>query len=230
MNKQDRMNQRYLENYLCMARALTAAANAATKTVNIEIEPTRMKFMKDNHYKLCFAKKVGDFDYNVVWQSFDDEQYYQYNEFSWEPKYQIFGTKTYKANAKIKVTTNVSNIGLGQTCTLDESGRMSKAVDGGVKTALNMINQNSDIHVGINQLAIDGEGNQVSTPIYLSADFVVLGDISLTPKESVLIWFQANIETSTIFTTARSMSKELDLTFADEASVRYNAKGVWEEI
>jgi hypothetical protein len=55
------------------------------KIVNIQIALDDLENLKRAGYKLCFAKKVGDNDYNVVWQSYLD--YLHDNTFSWTPQY-----------------------------------------------------------------------------------------------------------------------------------------------
>lgn len=229
MNKQEQMNQVYLESYQSAVGLLTSLRNGLRKKVTIKIDSQRMADMKTNNYRLCFAKKVGDAAYNVVWQSFDKQQYYANNEFSWEPMYEIFCTKTYEESVTVKVTTNTVAIGLGEICTLDEAGNISDAQTGGSKLSLNLINNNSDFHVGVNQLATDLLGKRVSSPIYLSKDFAVKGEVNLVPKEKVLVWFQQNIETSTIFGKVTSVTQEIDLTSQNEATYFYNADGNWEK-
>ena len=59
------------------------------KTVNIKIAPTDLTFLKDNKYRLCFAKKVND-TYDVVGQSYDEDL--ATNSFMWTPVFQLFGT------------------------------------------------------------------------------------------------------------------------------------------
>ena len=65
----------------------------AQKSVTIEFDDSGLEKAKGSHYRLCFAKKVGDHDYNVVWQSYD--KYIHSNDFTWTPKYQIFGTNSF---------------------------------------------------------------------------------------------------------------------------------------
>ncbi|AZO89782.1 hypothetical protein BOO88_12910 [Stutzerimonas stutzeri] len=208
-------------------RVLRSALAASEKTVTIEIAAGDLTLLKKSGYKLCFAKKVGDADYNVVWQSYD--AYLSNNEFSWTPQYQMFASNLFKANVQVKVSTNIVNIGLGQTSTLDEHGLLSSAVTGGPNISMTFVNDYAPIHPGINQLSTGIDGNQVSTPIYVAVDQVVTGETVLTPVETILVWFEQNVQTSTMFSTSRSKAIEIDLTFDNTAGRLYEG-GQWKTV
>lgn len=201
-----------------------AALLAAQKTVDILIDLEDLKTLKASSYKLCFAKKVGNEAYNVVWQSYGD--YLANNEFSWTPSYQLFGSNTFVSNLTVKVATNKVDIGLGEQSTLDPAGVLSPPSTGGSPTAITMINNYGKIHPGVNQLSTGINGEQVSTPIYVATNPIVLGNAELTPVEKVLVWFEQNITTSTMFSTARSKSVEIDLTTTNNATRLYQG-GQW---
>ena len=208
-------------------RVLKSALAAAQKTVTIEIAPGDLTLLKKSGYKLCFAKKVGTADYNVVWQSY--VAYLSNNEFSWTPLYQLFASNLFKENVQVKVSTNIVNIGLGQTSTLDEHGLLSPAITGGPDTSMTFVNDYAPIHPGINQLSTGIDGNQVSTPIYVAVDPVVTGKTVLTPVETILVWFEQNVQTSTMFSTSRSKAIEIDLTFDNTAGRLYEG-GQWKTV
>src|SRR5262249_28556925 len=119
-------------------RDFRTAMLAAQKTVSIEIDLDDLKSLKVSNYKLCFAKKVGTEAYNVVWQSYVN--YLAFNDFSWTPAYQLFGSNTFTDNVTVKVSTNKVDIGLGEQSTLDVSGILSPASTGGKPTAITMLN------------------------------------------------------------------------------------------
>ncbi|EJM63689.1 hypothetical protein PMI29_03334 [Pseudomonas sp. GM49] len=200
---------------------------AIQKVVTIEIAPGDLSLLKKSGYKLCFAKKVGTEDYNVVWQSYN--AYLSNNEFSWTPQYQLFASNVFKENVQVKVSTNIVNIGLGQTSTLDEHGLLSSAVTGGPNTSMTFVNDYAPIHPGINQLSTGIDGTQVSTPIYVAVDQVVTGNTVLTPVETILVWFEQNVQTSTMFSTSRSKAIEIDLTF-DNTAGRLYEDGQWKTV
>ncbi|WP_085717946.1 hypothetical protein [Pseudomonas sp. B28(2017)] len=208
-------------------RVLRSALAASQKTVTIEIAPADLSLLKQSGYKLCFAKKVGDADYNVVWQSYS--AYLSNNEFSWTPQYQLFASNVFKENVQVKVSTNIVNIGLGQTSTLDENGLLSPAVTGGPEISLTFVNDYAPIHPGVNQLSTGIDGNQVSTPIYVAVNQVVTGNTVLTPVETILVWFEQNVQTSTMFSTSRSKAIEIDLTFDNTAGRLYEG-GQWKTV
>ncbi|MBK5351384.1 hypothetical protein JFU37_02425 [Pseudomonas sp. TH41] len=209
------------------SKVLRSALAASQKIVTIEIAAGDLTLLKKSGYKLCFAKKVGTEDYNVVWQSYD--AYLSNNEFSWTPQYQLFASNVFKENVQVKVSTNIVNIGLGQTSTLDEHGLLSSAVTGGPDVSMTFVNDYAPIHPGINQLSTGIDGNQVSTPIYVAVDQVVTGKTVLTPVETILVWFEQNVQTSTMFSTSRSKAIEIDLTFDNTAGRLYEG-GQWKTV
>jgi hypothetical protein len=208
-------------------KVLRSTLAAVQKVVTIEIAPGDLSLLKKSGYKLCFAKKVGTEDYNVVWQSYD--AYLSNNEFSWTPQYQLFASNVFKENVQVNVSTNIVNIGLGQTSTLDENGLLSQAITGGPDVSFTFVNNYAPIHPGVNQLSTGIDGNQVSTPIYVAVNQVVTGNTVLTPVETILVWFEQNVQTSTMFSTSRSKAIEIDLTFDNTAGRLYEG-GQWKTV
>jgi len=207
------------KEYFSATLTLQAALNATKKSVKIEIAQDDLRTLKDGVYKLCFAKKVAEGNYNVVWQSYDD--YSVTNAFSWTPQYQLFGSNHFKENVEVEVTTNVVDIGIGEESTLDKYCILSAPKTGKNEAAITMINDYKSIHPGINQLSTGIDGKQVSTPIYLAPNEIVMGEVTLTPVESVQVWFEQNIQTSAMFSNARSNSIEINLTNSDSTTRRY---------
>ncbi|MGU7770065.1 hypothetical protein ACV229_07765 [Burkholderia sp. MR1-5-21] len=197
---------------------------AATKTVDIGIGPKDYKTLKQGGYNLCFAKKVGDAAYNVVWRA--SFEYLEDNEFSWTPIYQIFGANRYQDGVTVKASTKKVAIGIGEIITLDKLGQFGPPSTGGEVTAINMLNDYGEIHPGICQLSTGVGGETISTPIYAAPEVLVSGEASFTPIERVLVWFEQNIETSTIFSKARSRSIEVDLTTTNSTARVYEG-GQW---
>lgn len=210
--------------YQDLYQNFTLALTGATKTVTVEVDSNILKTLKDSGYSLCFAKKVGD-TYNVVWSS--STGFLSNNDFSWQPQYQLFGTNTFQAAVVVKATTNTQNIQLGQISVLDKEGVLEAPKSGGPSTSISMNNQYGSIHPGVNQLATDLNGNLVSSAIYVAENAVVTGTINLTPKESVLVWFEQDIETGTMFSDARSNSCEIDMTNTNSQTVLYNDSQEW---
>jgi len=212
------------EEYGVLVQSFQNVLAAATKTVDIGIGKKDFATLKQARYNLCFAKKVGDAAYNVVWRA--SFEYLEDNEFSWTPIYQIFGTNRYQDGIAVKASTKKIAIGLGEIITLDKYGQFGSPSTGGDPTAINMENDYGDIHPGICQLSTGVDGEAVSTPIYAAPDVMVSGEASFTPIEKVLVWFEQNIETSTIFSKARSRSIEIDLTNTNSTGRVYEG-GQW---
>lgn len=206
------------------AHALNALLKATRKSVKIQIAPADLETLKKAKYKLCFAKKVGDNDYNVVWQAYG--KYVFTSNFSWVPQYQLFGANSFSSSVQVDVTTNMVDIGLGETSILNEVGTLEAPRTAGKSTVITMVNNYDSIHPGINQISTDVDGKLVSTPIYVATNEVVKGSVELEPVEKVLVWFEQEIQTSTMFSSSRSRSVEIDLT-KDNNAVRLYSDGKW---
>ena len=189
---------------------LRECLNSVKKEVIVEISAEDLTALKSSKYKLCFAKKIAEGDYNVVWQSFDS--YLINNRFAWTPQYQLFGSNTFDEGVTVNVSTNLKTIGLGETATLTQAGVLQPPVSGGSSTAFTMHNEYGSIHVGVSQVCTQLDGKVISSPIYVSREAVLKGDIALTPVEKVLVWFQQDIVTSTMFGNSLTDALELDMT------------------
>ncbi len=215
LKKEDEMMSAYISN----VKALMEAVNAVTKTVNVEINADDLIRLQDNNYRMCFAKKIGNENYNVIWQSYVD--FSENNTFSWIPKYQVFRTDTFRGGVTVKVASNPKNIGIGELVTIDKHGIISDAKTGGDVTALNVDNEYKATHIGVSQLSIGIDGREISTPIYVSEDQCMIGKAKLQPVEKIMIWFEKNVETSTMLADIVTKGFEVDLTQKNSASIRY---------
>ena len=204
-----------------------AASAAVQKVVDIEIDHDDFKTLKTNGYSLCFAKKVGSGtdagSYNVVWQSLD--KYLMSTTFSWTPVYALFGTNTFSDNVLVRAQTLPVTIQLGQESVLDSTGFLNPPSTGGPSTSVTMLNQYGPIHPGLSGLSTVNDITQ-TTPLYVAPQVAVLGTATLTPIDMVLVWFQQNIETSTMFSEVRSNAIEIDLTNSNSETRLYKG-GVW---
>lgn len=198
-------------------------AKKMTKTVTIQIADNDYAILKagGTAYNLCFARKVGD-SFNVVWRSFDKTQWLQNNMFSWTPAYQVFGSNEFAAAVNVSESTNMQNVLLGEQVVLDENGHLGSASTAADhKDSVTFVNQFGTIHPGMSALSIGIDGVTSTTPIYVAQSPMVKGTDYLTPKDSVQVWFEQDIETSTMFSDARSMAIEVDMTDTDAAVIKY---------
>ena len=200
-----------------------------TKTVSILIDPKDFLTLRPDTgapYNLCFARKVGD-TFNVVWQSADD--YGPQNDFSWDPVYQLFATNTFSAGMKVTVSSNKVPIALGQQSTLSKQILLSTpAIDQAPPAdpqSIVMVNNYGPIHAGLMAQSTLA-GKTVLTPVFVSPDADVSGDVTLTPKEVVQVWFARNVETSTMFEGSVSKVVQIDLT-GDDSATRLYKDGKW---
>ncbi|KNY25781.1 hypothetical protein [Pseudobacteroides cellulosolvens] len=194
------------------------ALNDVQKSVKVSIDINDLQNLKAANYCLCFAKKVNN-AYTVVWQSYD--KYLVDNTFSWTPQYQLFGTNTFQDNITVNVNTNIVNIGLSETSILNQYGVLGNPVTGGADTGFTMDNQYGSIHPGVNQVSTGINGQITATPIYVAEAPIMQGTCFLQPVEKALIWFEQDIQTGTMFSTARSRDIEVDLTQTNSVHIQY---------
>lgn len=192
------------------------------KTVNIFIDEDALRTLKRSKYKLCFAKKVND-TFNVIWRSYDD--YLYQTVFGWTPEYQLFGTNRFQASVTVKATTKPVDIGLGQQSILDAYGTLGHpSTNSSDPTAITLVNNYGDIHPGLNACSSGITGEELTTPIYVAENSIVSGSDTLTPIDEVMVWFEQDVETSCMFSTARSNSEIIDLTHENEATRFYKGE------
>lgn len=214
-------------DFLQNTKGLKSLLGATTKSVTVKIDPEELEILKESEYSLCFAKKVGDKDYNVIWKSMN--KYLANNKFSWTPVYEVSGTNTFQDSVKVEATTNIRSIGLGEKTTINKAGNLSAPVTGGDENSINVKNEYDKIHVVISQTSVNEKGSMETTPIYVSKEQVILGESSYEPVEKVLVWFQANAETATMFSEMRSNAIEINLTGKSSDTVMYK-DGKWSRV
>jgi hypothetical protein len=191
-----------------------------SKSVTIQIDAGDYKILKAGHYMLCFAKKIED-TYAVIWQSYDN--FFAESSFSWLPSYQLFGASTFNP---IAGQTNAVNIMVGQQATLDSSGTLGSAVEGGAPDQITMINNYGPIYPGLNCTSTGPDGVQRTTPVFAARDPIVLGVEQLKPTEQVKVWFQQHGASSMLLYRAISNAVEIDLTTLDSATLIFQ-NGSW---
>ena len=199
----------------------------ADKTIIVEIDVDDLSTLKDNGYRLCFAKKTGSSDeltYDVVWQAY--LEYLSYNYFGYVFDYQIFCTNNFEDGALVQTRTTLVDIDFGEESTLNEFGVLSPAVTGTDPDSIVLNNEYGPIYPGLCQAAINLEGAQENAPIYVDETEAIVGTSAMTTVDEVLVWFEQNTETGTMFSTERSNSFAVDLTSTDLATVLYQG-GVW---
>jgi hypothetical protein len=196
------------------------------KSLTIQIDDEDLQMLRANGYSLCLAKQCAGMDapYTVVWDS--ESQYLMENTLSWAPEYQLFGCNMFEPNVTVQVSTNETQIGLGETSTLDQYGIVSEPQTGGPVSGITMVNHYGPINPGLNQLLTTIAGNQISMPFYVCDQPVVMGSTTLTPSDVVLVWFQQNIQTSTMLGGTPGNSIQIDLTGRDSATATYQ-QGQW---
>ena len=200
------------------------ALSDVQKIVNVRINSAQLSVLKNANYSLCFAKEVNQ-SYNVIWQSIVG--FLSRNRFSWSPQYEIFGSNQFTGGVQVVTSTNVEPIGLGYSCTLNSDGIIEPKESGDSETSLELKNEYGPIHPGVNQVIRGVDGKLISLPIYVAENEAVKGTVFLTPVERVRVWFEQEVQTSSMISTAFSKYIEVDMTEKNEATVEYNEMGEW---
>jgi hypothetical protein len=193
-----------------------------TKAVTIQIDRADLTTLRDLNYCMCFAKKVSN-DFNVVWQSYDN--YLMTNTFSWVTRYQLFVTDSSAAGVRVIARTNLVDVGLGQMLTFSAEGELvGPAVTDGDPEGITLTNNDGSIYPGLNSLAIGLDGQQHTTPIYVTRDLIGKGTNTLYPTEIVRVWFAQNTVTGMIIGNAPSNFVDIDMTETDTAAYLYKGQ------
>lgn len=206
-------------NHQELALSFSNLMRSVKKNVKIEIAVPDFEIFKRADYRLCFAKKVGDNFYNVVWQSY--REYLINNTFSWLPQYSLFCSNYFRDYDIVRAVTNEVHIGLGETSRLNQDGMLGAPWASGPTNGFCMDNRYGSIHPCVKQVSIGINGRMESTPVYVTIEPVVPGVIVLTPVEKIMIWFEQNVDPGTMFSTAKSLSVEIDFSSRNDASLKY---------
>ncbi|KAI0633776.1 hypothetical protein C8Q77DRAFT_1057829 [Trametes polyzona] len=178
----------------------------STFNLSVTIDTGILPTLVQAGYKLCIAKKVNG-AYTVVWQG---SNILVNNQFSWTAQYQVFGSIPFKSGALF----GIMNPATGAP---DNSGQFKVQNNYGL------------INLGVNSYV-----NGSYAPSYVSTNPVVSGPTTLQPIETVLVWFDTQVTTSTMILQASSQAIEVDFTSIPSHTLLFKApdgappgKGVW---
>ncbi|KAG7088877.1 hypothetical protein E1B28_012826 [Marasmius oreades] len=169
-------------------------------TLTVKIDDDQIHFMKGRGYDLFIAKLVqGQAKANVIWKS--KSAYISTNTFQWQPFFAIAGSENVKPGALVSALTKVKSIGYGQSIEIDKDGVITDAsnpVNPG--QPFRITNRDSDIDLAAAIYAVDPADPEaeLSNPFFISK---VLGKdltVDILPLETVVLWFGAHQETSTV--------------------------------
>lgn len=206
-----------------MSQRDLSGINGISKQVTIEIDVGDLGTLKAGSYSLCIAKKVEG-GYGVVWDA--SRQFIHTNRISWKSEFELFGAHRFVDGIGVTPGTNRQPVRLGEQCVLDANGRLGRASPGGPATEITLVNQYGPIHAGLSQLLDGIGGGQRMLPIHVAPRASAMGQVGLTPTDSVLVWFEQNISTATMFSKPRPKAVEIDLSRTNAATLLYR-NGTW---
>lgn len=196
-----------------------------TKRINVSINESDLSTLKSSGYSLCFALMFNG-RYTVVWQAY--KEFYPNSIFSWENTYKVFATNSFAKGKQVTVRSNEEAVTLGQIITLDSNCIFNSAVDGGLKTAVNIKNDFGSVYPGLFQTCkrVDND-DKVCAPVFLMPTVSIRGTAEIMPADKLLIWFEQDIQAGTMINKSSSefnaRSKFTEVSFHEESehSIKY---------
>jgi hypothetical protein len=194
-----------------------------TYTLTVDIGEDVYATLKKGGYKLCICKKIKD-EYNVVWEG--NTFLPVGNKFEWTEDFSVFGATQFKNKVQVGGATRDQRIKFGQTCVLSDIGVMGPAtgpVKGGTFTVDNEY-VSGTLHIGVKQKI----GSGTALPVYVSP-VVVTGIDDFTPVVTVMVFFNRELKTSTMFDKSVSHTCEVEYEGGATSQTRlYNDDQEWE--
>lgn len=225
----DNFSKKKLTETVLPSSSLTWKNDAAQKKLKITFADEQMELLKRNEYKLCFARKIENFAYNIVWKASSD--FMVNTVFRWIDEYYLFASDAFAKSVNVNdiSTSNLVNIHTGEQSTLNSSGILSQPSSSDITSGFTINNASLPIHAGISQVCFDKNQNLICSPVFLS-ETEILPQMRRTfvPDGNLLVWLDADLETGIIFQNMPSQSIEIDFSKVDEAVINYT--GVWEKI
>ncbi|KAF5379561.1 hypothetical protein D9757_009254 [Collybiopsis confluens] len=189
--------------------------------LTVVIPDSLRKGLIEAGYSLCLARKVGNNDFNVIWQG--NKQYLKNNDFEWSQEYQVFASKAFKDGALVKAVSDPQDIEYKQVCIFDNYGTMNPATadKNGKEGSFKVENQYQTLN-----FAVSTKVNGLYRTIYVTPS-AITGSVAFEPKNEVRVWFALHTETSTMISDI--MGKYIDIPYGKlvSRSVEYQEDGSW---
>jgi len=163
-------------------------------TLTIDLEEKAFRTLKENNYHLCISKKVNS-TYNVVWNSMI--LFPCNNVFEWTEQYGVFGSSKNQTGHVVKNSTNIRNIQLGQTSTLNDHCDMEPA-QGKPDPSRAHFTVSNHVGCGVYVGTAQSINGSKKIPTFLS-DNGKYSQIILFPTNSVQVFFHQSFKAGTLF-------------------------------
>ncbi|KIK50373.1 hypothetical protein GYMLUDRAFT_253045 [Collybiopsis luxurians FD-317 M1] len=170
----------------------------AEYTLDVNVDLTRLKVLKENGYYLCLARKVDN----------------QYN---------VFTSNTFEVGALVKAQSNKQDIAYKQECVYDKATIMqpAKSDPKGQDGSFKVINEYGDTNFAV-AAKVKGEYSVIyNTPN------AIKGQVTFTPINEVCIWFALDSKTNTMISTITGDSIIVPYNKVLMHSISYDASGNW---
>lgn len=214
-----------------------------SKVLTIQVASDERAVLLNSGYLLCIATTSEGQPYDIVWRAFD--KYLSTNTFSWTPQYELFMTNSFTSGQVPGSTSESGSIVLGQQMTLDSTGVFGPPSSGNYPDALTILNEYGNTYLGFSQMSTGIDNTSAITYAYVGPNITVQGVIQLEPVDMLLVWFETNVQTGTMFSVppviqppslrslhlanAQSFAIEVDMTNSSTATIQYGSGG-WSKV
>ena len=163
-------------------------------TITIKIEKEDLRVLKDAGYQLCFAGRMKDTDFTVVWYA--AEGYGSNNQIKVFDEYEIFASN----GCDEKVLVDFSSVAaeIGKECVIDKYGIISQPKTGQISEAIVLINDYGNLHPGLIRKGKGIKGEELCNALFLSRNLILPGEFEFFPTYEIKIWFAKNMQIGTI--------------------------------
>lgn len=204
-----------------------------SKTFTINIDATALNGIRAAApaLNMCIAKMVNS-EYTAVWGSIAPADLMETNMFTFTDDYQAFSVAPgpLPAVGAVIVPIAPTAVGTGQTIVFD--GTIFTPPTGNVSSSRPLTVTNNDLtaahYFGLNATLNRPGPGAIRAAIHLSP-FQTLANNStaFNPTNRIKVWFQQDWVDNTFIPTAAGKGISIDLTKANDVSVRFNNTNTW---
>jgi len=203
-----------------------------TYHLTVNIESKILKTLVASGYNLCFATTVSN-HYNVAALTVPSDQLTFANDISWTTSYVIAGTQQpfQAGNVVSKGRAPALPIEFGQVYDL-ESWSEEPVVNSSSIVPPNAFDFKTGPGVdaaAVISLSIPNVSATDPSPIYISPIEIPVSTTTFTPVVKVGLWFQQDLDTSTMIVVSVSQLHIIDFTSQQSRITTYQDDGTWQD-
>lgn len=171
-------------------------------SLRVNINPCEIPSLINSGYGLCVARKVGN-DYTIVWKAI--RKVCMTNVFHFSSDFQVFGQHSCRSGSPVSCTDSVPVCG-GQKVLLESHGKFQSA-SGNMNKNAPILVSNQHVLTYLGMTCYDYESSSY-LPMFVQKQPTFYGfSVCLLPTQTVKVWFQRDVSSSTIITTTENSMK-----------------------